>query len=75
VSLPSRWELTRDLVLHNWQSSCVDGWFGANKRGVVKVVTGAGKTTLALAIIERLQQTTASDLRVAIVVTTIVLLD
>jgi len=75
VSLPSRWELTRDLVLHNWQSSCVDGWFGANKRGVVKVVTGAGKTTLALAIIERLQQTTASDLRVAIVVPTIVLLD
>jgi superfamily II DNA or RNA helicase len=42
---------------------------------VVKVVTGAGKTTLALAIIERLQQTTISDLRVAIVVPTIVLLD
>src|SRR5438876_3318787 len=47
VSLPSRWELTRDLVLHNWQSSCVDGWFGANKRGVVKAGTGAGNTTLA----------------------------
>ncbi|MEK6285786.1 MAG: DEAD/DEAH box helicase [Acidobacteriota bacterium] len=73
--LPDLWELTRDLVLHDWQSSCLDAWFTANKRGVVKVVTGAGKTTLALAIIERLQQTTVSDLCVAIVVPTIVLLD
>jgi superfamily II DNA or RNA helicase len=72
---PNQWELTRGLVLHDWQSSCVDRWFATNKRGVVKVVTGAGKTTLALAIIERLQQTTVSDLRVAIVVPTVVLLD
>jgi superfamily II DNA or RNA helicase len=72
---PNQWELTRGLVLHDWQSNCVDRWFAANKRGVVKVVTGAGKTTLALAIIERLQQTTVSDLRVAIVVPTVVLLD
>src|SRR5579872_2745007 len=74
-TLPQKWELTRDLVLHDWQSTCVDSWFAAGKRGVVKVVTGAGKTTLALAVIERLQQTTASDLCVAIVVPTIVLLD
>src|SRR4029077_548407 len=44
-------------------------------RGVIKVVTGAGKTILALGIIERLQQTAIPDLRVAIVVPTIVLLD
>ncbi len=75
TALPDRWELTGDLVLHDWQRSCVDGWFAANRRGVVKVVTGAGKTTLALAIIERLQQTTVSDLHVAIVVPTVVLLD
>lgn len=75
ASLPDRWELTRNIVLHDWQSRCLDAWFAANKRGVVKVVTGAGKTTLALAIIERLQQTTVSDLCVAIVVPTIVLLD
>jgi len=74
-TLPDKWELTRDLLLHDWQSTCVDSWFAAGKRGVVKVVTGAGKTTLALAVIERLQQTTVSDLRVAIVVPTIVLLD
>jgi superfamily II DNA or RNA helicase len=75
IALPSRWELTRNLVLHDWQSACVDNWFAAGKRGVVKVVTGAGKTVLALAIIERLQQTDIPDLRVAIVVPTIVLLD
>jgi superfamily II DNA or RNA helicase len=72
---PDRWELTGDLVLHDWQSMCVDNWFAAGKRGVVKVVTGAGKTVLALAIMERLQQTAIPDLRVAIVVPTIVLLD
>ena len=75
VVIPNRWEMTRDLVLHDWQSRCVDNWFAAGKRGVIKVVTGAGKTILALAIIERLQQTAMSDLRVAIVVPTVVLLD
>jgi superfamily II DNA or RNA helicase len=72
---PNHWELTRGVVLHDWQSTCVDNWFAAEMRGVVKVVTGAGKTMLALAIIERLQQTIIPDLRVAIVVPTIVLLD
>jgi superfamily II DNA or RNA helicase len=75
VALPSHWELTRNLVLHDWQSKCVDSWFAAGNRGVIKVVTGAGKTILALGIIERLQQTAIPDLRVAIVVPTIVLLD
>ena len=72
---PERWELTRGIQLHDWQTKCVDEWFVAGKRGVIKVVTGAGKTILALAIIERLQQTMIPDLRVAVVVPTIVLLD
>src|SRR5438270_5984292 len=67
VSVANHWELTRNVALHSWQRQCVDNWFAAGKRGVVKVVTGAGKTMLALAIIERLQQTTAPDLRVAII--------
>ncbi len=71
---PKDWQLTRGLVLHDWQSICVDSWFAAGKRGVIKVVTGAGKTILALAIIERLQQS-FPELRVAIVVPTVVLLD
>jgi hypothetical protein len=75
VELPERWSLTRGIDLHPWQKQCVDVWFQACRRGVLKVVTGAGKTVLALAIAERLQQTEAHDLRVAIVVPTVVLLD
>lgn len=73
--LPERWELTRDIVLHEWQQRCIDAWFAAGARGVIKVVTGAGKTILALAIAERLQRTQQPHLRVAIVVPTLVLLD
>jgi hypothetical protein len=75
AGLPERWELTRGINLHPWQQQCVDAWFNAGRRGVLKVVTGAGKTILALAIVEKLHQTTARDLRVAIIVPTIVLLD
>ena len=75
TSLPARWELTRGINLHDWQRHCVDAWFDANERGVIKVVTGAGKTILALAIAEKLQQTRRPDLRIAIVVPTLVLLD
>jgi superfamily II DNA or RNA helicase len=75
TALPEKWELTRGIELHAWQRECIDKWFAAGRRGVLKVVTGAGKTILALAIAERLQQTQAPELRVAIVVPTIVLLD
>lgn len=75
MALPEKWELTRGIDLHSWQRQCVDAWFQAGGQGVLKVVTGAGKTMLALAIAEKLQQTKAPDLRVAIVVPTIVLLD
>ncbi len=44
----------------------------SRKRGTIKVVTGAGKTILALAIMERLQAAN-KNLRAAIVVPTIVL--
>ena len=74
-ALPAVWELTRGVVLHSWQKRCVDAWFDAGRRGVIKVVTGAGKTVLALAIAERLQREQMPALRVAIVVPTVVLLD
>src|SRR5208283_3895197 len=54
--VPARWELTRGVALHDWQRQCVNAWFANGRRGVIKVVTGAGKTILALAIAERLQQ-------------------
>ena len=72
---PERWTLARDVDLREWQRTCCERWFEAGKRGIAKVVTGAGKTVLACAIIERLQNTEAPQLRVAIVVPTVVLLD
>lgn len=73
--LPEKWELTRGLELHPWQLDCIERWFAAGRRGVFKVVTGAGKTILAIAIAERLQRTLVPDLRVVIVVPTVVLLE
>jgi superfamily II DNA or RNA helicase len=70
---PSHWNLTSGLTLAHWQREAVDAWFAAGKRGTIKVVTGAGKTVVALAIAERLQESDP-DLRVAIIVPTIVLM-
>ncbi len=72
--LPQVWEMTRSLDLHPWQESACDAWFRGDRRGTIKVVTGAGKTVVALAIIERLQRHDP-ELRVAIVVPTIVLMN
>lgn len=75
VEVPARWHLTGDLVLHDWQRECVDRWFQAGRKGTIKVVTGAGKTILGLAIAERLQNDVDHELRVAVVVPTIVLME
>ena len=75
LDLPAQWELTRGITLHDWQQRCIDAWFENQRKGIIKVVTGAGKTLLALGIAERLQRESLPDLHVAIVVPTIVLLD
>ncbi len=69
------WHLLKDFCLLSWQIECRDKWFEGGKRGVVKVVTGAGKTVLACSIIEKLHNTECFDVRVAVVVPTIVLMD
>jgi superfamily II DNA or RNA helicase len=74
AGVPEKWHLARDVQLYEWQAECIDRWFAAGGRGTVKVVTGGGKTLLALALAERLQNQQVSDLRVAIVVPTIVLM-
>lgn len=71
----SDWAFTRRLNLHSWQRECMDAWFDAGGRGVVKVVTGAGKTILALAILERLREEIGTGLRAVVVVPTIVLME
>lgn len=71
--LPAKWKMLNKITLYPWQKEAVDAWF-KNKKGTIKVVTGAGKTILALAIIEKLQKQ-EKDLHVAIVVPTVVLLN
>lgn len=53
--------------LYPWQEDCLQQWFDNGGRGIVNVVTGAGKTVLALAVIEQLRKS-LPDLRVYIVV-------
>ena len=74
ISLPNRWEMTREIQLWDWQRKCAETWLNQGRRGIAKVVTGAGKTVFAQHLIERLQTEFDSELRVAIVVPTIVLM-
>jgi superfamily II DNA or RNA helicase len=73
ASIPNQWNLTRGIALHGWQQDAINAWIANGNRGVIKVVTGAGKTMLGLAIAERLQHE-EGELHVAIIVPTTVLL-
>lgn len=75
TNLRDPWVLTPGIQLMEWQRQCRDAWFANGLKGTVKVVTGAGKTILALAIVETLQNQQCPDLRVAVVVPTIVLMN
>jgi len=44
-----------------WQEECLDVWFENNCRGIINVVTGAGKTVFALGAIARLESMLADD--------------
>ncbi len=72
-AFPKKWCLTGDVSLHAWQKQCRQAWFSAGQRGIAKVVTGAGKTLLALAIAEACQHQ-HPDLHVAVIVPSVVLL-
>jgi superfamily II DNA or RNA helicase len=43
------------LTPRSWQVEALEAWERANHRGIVSVVTGGGKTVLALSCIDRLQ--------------------
>ena len=73
-SLPSQWNLASEKTLYEWQKDCTEKWFTNNYSGTVKVITGAGKTRLALHIVTRLHNSVDPDLRVVIIVPTIVLM-
>lgn len=56
--------------LYKWQRECLDAWKNNHYRGIANVVTGAGKTFLALAAIAQ-ARALYPDLMVRIVVPTI----
>lgn len=58
--------------LYKWQEDCLEAWKNNRQRGIVNVVTGAGKTFLACAAVEYLQSI-QQGLRVRIVVPTVAL--
>lgn len=70
------WKLS--IELYKWQKEAKRAWWENGGRGIVKVVTGAGKTVFALSIVSDLFNSEAyrdGGLRVIIVVPTSVLLD
>lgn len=74
-TLPNQWNFSKNLQLHKWQSDCIATWISSGFRGIAKVVTGAGKTIFALALTQEMQNSHNPDLKVLIVVPTIVLLN
>jgi superfamily II DNA or RNA helicase len=74
--IPKLWRLVPEGVTpYQWQEECLQKWMDANCRGTVKVATGGGKTLFALLAAQTLQNQKRPDLRVAIVVPTIPLMN
>ncbi len=70
------WQLS--VELYRWQKEAKKAWWENGGRGIVKVVTGAGKTIFAFSLISDLFRSEAykdGGLRVIIIVPTTVLLD
>jgi len=65
------------IELYRWQKEAKKAWWDNNGRGIVKVVTGAGKTIFALSLISDLYNSTAykeGGLKTIIIVPTSALL-
>ena len=58
------------MQLYKWQRACLKAWSENECRGIVHVVTGAGKTVFAMAAIDQLRKKHA-DLQVKVVVPSI----
>ena len=61
--------MNREIKLYSWQKECRDIWVNNNTRGIIQVVTGAGKTIFALSCLEKLPRKT----KIKIVVPTVAL--
>ncbi|MCD8299761.1 MAG: DEAD/DEAH box helicase family protein, partial [Clostridiales bacterium] len=54
--------------LYPWQEDCLKTWFDNDCRGIIRAVTGSGKTLLAISAIKKLRRRLGDSLRVKIVV-------
>lgn len=70
--MEAHWRL--EHALRHWQSTALARWHDAGRKGIVKVVTGAGKTLFALACMMDFERA-VEDARVIILVPTVSLLD
>jgi superfamily II DNA or RNA helicase len=66
------WQLAREL--RPWQAAAFDGWCTQGRRGIARVVTGAGKTVLAQRCMLDFAQTMPHG-HVVVIVPTLALLD
>lgn len=76
VSQPEPFEFS--VELYRWQKEAKKAWWENNGRGIVKVVTGAGKTVFALSLISDLYKSTAyryDGFKIIVIVPTSALLD
>ena len=60
------------MELYDWQKECLNTWRENRDRGIINVITGAGKTVLALAAMQDLFQRFPNT-QIKIVVPTITL--
>jgi len=68
-SEPTGFPWKMDLELWRWQKECSEEWWNNGGEGIVKVVTGAGKTILALHLISKMKNLdTYSDNNLKIIV-------
>lgn len=64
------YEREKNVKLYSWQKNCLTRWREHQYRGIIRVVTGAGKTVFALAAIDELRDK-YPDVKIRIVVPTI----
>ena len=66
-------EVGADDRLYLWQIQALEAWYSSGRRGIIQAITGAGKTRLGLAAVERHLKDPSA--RAAVVVPTVVLVN
>lgn len=56
------------MVPYKWQRECVEQWFAHGCRGIVEVITGAGKTHMAMLAMRALLEACGTEIRTFILV-------